>query len=52
MEEPFPSAIECNGVNYVRQTGIHTAEPLVPDPIVFEVEMAIKKLKIHKSQAI
>jgi hypothetical protein len=31
----------------VRQTEIHTAEPLVPVPSVFEVEMAIEKLKTH-----
>jgi len=29
----------------VRQTEIHTEEPLVPEPIAFEVEMAIEKLK-------
>jgi hypothetical protein len=28
---------------------IHIAEPLVPEPSVFEVEMAIEKLKRHKS---
>jgi hypothetical protein len=32
-------------VNEVRQTTIHTAEPLVPEPSVFEVEMAIESLK-------
>ena len=29
----------------VRQTEIHTAEPLLPEPGAFEVEMAIEKLK-------
>jgi len=33
----------------VRQTEIHIAEPLVPELSAFEVEMAIKKLKRHKS---
>jgi hypothetical protein len=35
--------------NDVRQTEICTAEPLVPEPSTFEVEMAIEKLKRHKS---
>jgi len=35
-------------VNDVRQTEIHTAEPLVPEPSTFEVELAIEKLKSHK----
>ena len=30
----------------------HTAEPLVPEPSVFEVELAIEKLKSHKSPGI
>jgi hypothetical protein len=30
---------------HVRQIEIHTAEPLVPDPSPFEVEIAIAKLK-------
>ena len=33
----------------MRQTEIHTAEPLVPQPSAFEVEMAIEKSKRHKS---
>jgi len=31
--------------NDVRQTEIHTVEPLVPEPSAFEVELAIGKLK-------
>ena len=34
-------------VNYVWQTEIHTA--LVPESSVFDVKMAIKKLKRHTS---
>jgi len=34
------------GVN-VRQTEIHTAEPLAPELSAFEVKMAIEKLKRH-----
>jgi hypothetical protein len=33
-----------HGVNDVRQTEIHTTEPLVPEPSAFEVEMVIEKL--------
>ena len=36
----------------VRQTEIHTAEPLVSEPSVFDVEMAIEKIKRHKSPGI
>jgi hypothetical protein len=32
----------------IRQTDIHTAEPLVPELSAFEVEMNIGKLKRHK----
>jgi hypothetical protein len=35
------------GVDVVRLTKIHTAEPLVPELSVFEVGMAIGKLKSH-----
>jgi len=38
----FSQLFKVHGVNYVRQTEIHTAEPLVPDPSVFEVELAIE----------
>ena len=33
-----------HGVNDVRQTEIHTFQPLVPKPIAFEIEMAVGKL--------
>jgi len=41
-----------HGINDVRQREIHTAEPLVPEPSAFEVEMAMQKLKRHKSPGI
>jgi hypothetical protein len=41
-----------HGVNNGRQAQIHTAEPLVPEPSAFEVELAIEKLKSHKSPGI
>jgi hypothetical protein len=45
----FFQLLNVHGVNDVRQTEIHTAEPLVPEPSDSEVEMAIEKLKRHKS---
>jgi hypothetical protein len=33
----------------VRQTEIHTAEPLVPEPSSFKDELTIEKKKRHKS---
>ena len=41
--------LNTHGVKDVRQTETHTAEPLVPKPAAFEVEMAIEELKIHIS---
>jgi hypothetical protein len=37
------------GVSEVRQAEVHTAEPLVPKPSALEVELAIERLKSHKS---
>ena len=48
----FSPLLNTHGVNDVRQTEIHTAEPLVPEPSAFEIEMAIEKLKGHKSTGI
>jgi hypothetical protein len=47
VEELVLSAVEDNGVTNVRQTeaGLQKAEPSVPEPGSFEVEIAIKKLK-------
>jgi len=44
----FALLLNENGVNDVGQA-VHTAEPLVSEPSAFEVEMAIEKLKRHKS---
>ena len=41
--------LNVHGVKYVRQTETRTVEPLVPDPSAFDVELAIEKLKRHKS---
>jgi hypothetical protein len=48
----FSQLLNIHGVNDGRQTEVHTAEPLVPEPSAFEVEMAIEKLKRHKSPGI
>ncbi len=37
--------LNANGLNDVRQTEIHTAEPLVPELNGFEVQMAIESYK-------
>jgi len=39
-------------MNDIRQTEIHTREPLVPEPSVFETEMAPEELKRHKSPGV
>jgi hypothetical protein len=45
----FSQLLNTHGVNDVRQTETHTAEPLMPKPAAFEFEMAIEELKIHIS---
>jgi hypothetical protein len=48
----FSQVLNVHGVNDVRQVEIHTAEQLVPEPSVSEIELAIEKLKRHKSPGI
>ena len=48
----FSQLLNIHGVHDVRQTEIHTADPLVPEPSSFEVELAIEKLESHKSPGI
>ena len=48
----FSQLLNTHGFNYVRQTEIHTAEPLVLELSAFEVDLAIEKLKSHKSPGI
>jgi hypothetical protein len=45
----FKQVLNVHGVLKVRQMDIHTAEPLVPEPSLVEVEIAIGKLKSYKS---
>ena len=48
----FSQLLNVNGDSDVRQTEIHTAEPLVLEPSASEVEMAAEKLKRYKSPGI
>ena len=48
----FSQLFYVHGVKDVVQAEIHTAEPLVLEPSVSEVELAIDKLKTHKRQAL
>jgi bisphosphoglycerate-dependent phosphoglycerate mutase len=45
----FSQMLNVHGINDVRQTEIHTANPLVLELSANESEMAIEKLKRHKS---
>jgi len=45
----FSQLFNVHGVGSITQTEIHTAEPRVPVPRAVEFEMAIEKLKGHKS---
>jgi hypothetical protein len=44
--------LNVHGFSDDRQAEIHTAEPLVPEPSALEVQLAIQKLKSHKSPGI
>jgi hypothetical protein len=44
--------LNVRGVNDIKHTVIHAAEPLVPERSAFEFELAIEKLKSHKSRDI
>jgi len=43
----FSQLLNVHGFN--DEIEIHTADPLVPEPSAFQVEMAIEKLEIHRS---
>jgi hypothetical protein len=45
----FNQVLNVHGVHDVTQMDIHTVEPLVPEPSLFEVEIAIGKPKSYKS---
>ena len=48
----FSQLCNVRGVKNVGQAEIHTAEPLVPGPSASVVELAVHKLKSHKSPGI
>ena len=48
----FSQLFIIHGVNDVRQTEIHTAEPLVPEPRAADFELAIENLKITNQRRI
>jgi hypothetical protein len=48
----FLQLLNVRGDNNVRQAEMCKAEPLVPEPSAFEVEMASEKLKWYKSPGI
>jgi len=48
----FSQLFNMHGVKDFRQAEIHKAEPLVPEPSAAEFELAINKLKSHKSPGI
>jgi hypothetical protein len=48
----FYQLLNVHRVNEVRQAEIHRAKPLVPELRAFEFELAIEKLKSHKSPGI
>ena len=48
----FSQLLNVHGAKEVRQAEIHTAEPLMPEPSDSEVELAIEKLKSHKSPGV
>jgi len=48
----FSQLFNVHGAKDVGQAEIYTAEPLVPEPSASEVELAIGKLKSHKSSGI
>ena len=48
----FSQLLNVHRFNDVKQTDIHSTEPLVPEPSAFDVELAIEKLRSHKSPGI
>ena len=45
----FCQLLNAHGVHDVRQTEIHTAEPLLNEASAFEIDMVIEEIKRHKS---
>jgi len=47
----FSQILNVHGVN-IRQTEMHAAEPLVPEPSASEVELAIENQKVTNHQVL
>jgi hypothetical protein len=45
----FSQLLYVYGVSGIKQIEVHTAEPLVPDPSLLEVETVITKMERYKS---
>jgi hypothetical protein len=52
LRNHFSQLLNVLGFSDVRRNELHTAEPLVPEPSAFEVELAIEKLKRDVSPGI
>ena len=52
LRKYFSQILNAHGVNDVRQTEIHTAELQIPEPSASAFELAVEKLKGHKSPGI
>jgi len=48
----FSQLLKAKGVNYVRHTEKHTAEPVFPEPSAFDVELATEKLYVTNHQVL
>ena len=48
----FSQIFNVHGANDVRQTDIHTTEPLVPEPSVYEFELAVEKINFTNHQVL
>lgn len=48
-EPPYNRRLSLRGINDVRQTEVHTAEPLEPQTAAFDFEMSIEELKRYTS---
>jgi hypothetical protein len=46
----FNQVLNVHGVHDVWQMDTHTAEPIIPEPSLFKVKIAIRKMKSYKSQ--
>ena len=49
LRNHFDQPLKVHRDNDVRQTAVHTTEPVVPEPSAFEFEVAVEKLKRQKS---